>query len=245
MTETKSADEIGLALQTETLIELSKQTNPEADKTKSRKQKIKDKIKKVKKKKGNESNIDGKDEDIGYENLKANENDIAFIKSDDTLDFNDVNIVNETIQDIDNTSKKGKGNKNKNKGNTDDINGNSAGINGEIDKTQDMELKIDKDDASQDELSYYQETESHDILLKKKGITKTKIFAKTGSIRKVYIAIKIDRFSDILNVKQTFRCRFHFYMSWLMSKDEYDVYISYKKAKKLYRWYILNIYNIV
>ena len=44
--------------------------------------------------------------------------------------------------------------------------------------------------------------------------------------RKVYFAMKVLRFSDINNVEESFRVRFHLYLNWIMTEKEYDEYME-------------------
>mmetsp|Transcript_51127 Transcript_51127/g.84869 ORF Transcript_51127/g.84869 Transcript_51127/m.84869 type:complete len:599 (-) Transcript_51127:91-1887(-) len=53
-------------------------------------------------------------------------------------------------------------------------------------------------------------------------------FAKTGSTRKVFISMKLKRISGIDNIRETFRMRFHIYLNWIMSEQEYRDYIEGK-----------------
>merc|ERR1712130_637202 len=49
-----------------------------------------------------------------------------------------------------------------------------------------------------------------------------------GGPRKLYFSIKINRFSDIDTVRESFRARFHLYVNWIITKKEYESYLSYK-----------------
>ena len=51
-------------------------------------------------------------------------------------------------------------------------------------------------------------------------------FAKEGSLRKVFISLKVKRVSAIDNIKETFRMRFHLYLNWIMTEEEYRKYLN-------------------
>ena len=53
-------------------------------------------------------------------------------------------------------------------------------------------------------------------------------FANPRAPRRIYMALKIKRISDVDNVRETYRCRFHLYFDWLLTKDEYLSYVEYK-----------------
>ncbi len=55
-------------------------------------------------------------------------------------------------------------------------------------------------------------------------------------IRKVFVSLKVKRFSDIDNVRETFRVRFHLYLDWLISWNDYQSYLKAHKTKLLKRW---------
>ncbi|ETO02774.1 hypothetical protein RFI_34639, partial [Reticulomyxa filosa] len=63
-------------------------------------------------------------------------------------------------------------------------------------------------------------------------------FAKEGKKDKriVFIAIKVKRFSDVDNVKEQYRCRFHYYLTWLLTYPEYIDYLEYLHAHNLSKW---------
>ena len=77
---------------------------------------------------------------------------------------------------------------------------------------------------ARDDWSY---DESDNLEIKDKG-GHTMYFRKKDAkgARKVYFAMKIRRFSDIDNVEESFRCRFHLYLDWIMTEEEYDKYIE-------------------
>eukprot|EP01083_Nonionella_stella_P211524 764729_1 len=50
----------------------------------------------------------------------------------------------------------------------------------------------------------------------------TYTFRKTDKTpRKIYFSMKVKRFSDIDNVRESFRARFHLYLNWIITKKEY------------------------
>ena len=50
--------------------------------------------------------------------------------------------------------------------------------------------------------------------------------------RKIYFSMKINRFSDIDTVRESFRARFHLYLNWIITKKEYETYLQYKEEQK-------------
>ena len=58
---------------------------------------------------------------------------------------------------------------------------------------------------------------------------------KSKNPRKVYFSMKIKRFSDIDNVRESFRCRYHLYLNWMITKKEYEKYLEYKEEQKVKR----------
>lgn len=52
-------------------------------------------------------------------------------------------------------------------------------------------------------------------------------FAHPLAPRRVYVALKIKRISDVDNVRETYRCRFHMYFDWLLTQDGYESYVKY------------------
>ncbi|ETO09753.1 nicotinic acetylcholine receptor alpha 9b subunit [Reticulomyxa filosa] len=55
-------------------------------------------------------------------------------------------------------------------------------------------------------------------------------FSKPGSIRKVFISFKVKRVSEIDNIRETYRMRFHIYCNWLATKHEYLSHCIARKA---------------
>ena len=50
---------------------------------------------------------------------------------------------------------------------------------------------------------------------------------KQNRIKKIlFLEIKIKRISAIDTTSESFRCRFHYYLTWLASKEEYDAYLD-------------------
>eukprot|EP01084_Bolivina_argentea_P145746 255388_1 len=64
-------------------------------------------------------------------------------------------------------------------------------------------------------------------------------FANPYAPRRIYVAFKIKRISDVDNVRETYRCRFHMYFDWLLTKEGYLNYVEYKKGRggKKMEWY--------
>jgi len=60
-----------------------------------------------------------------------------------------------------------------------------------------------------------------------KGNEETICFAKPLAPRRIYVALKVKRISDIDNVNETYRCRFHIYFDWLLSEMDYKSYCEY------------------
>jgi len=54
--------------------------------------------------------------------------------------------------------------------------------------------------------------------------------------RKVFVALKVKRVSDVDNIKETFRMRFHIYFNWLMTEGDYTSYLEAKADGKLVEW---------
>ena len=52
-------------------------------------------------------------------------------------------------------------------------------------------------------------------------------FANPLAPRRIYVGLKIKRISDIDNVRETYRCRFHMYFDWLLTKEGYESYVEY------------------
>ena len=65
-----------------------------------------------------------------------------------------------------------------------------------------------------------------------KGKEEELFFADPKAPRRVYIGIKIKRISDVDNVKETYRCRFHIYFNWLITRQDFNSYVTYKKKTK-------------
>ncbi|ETO01636.1 hypothetical protein RFI_35804 [Reticulomyxa filosa] len=63
---------------------------------------------------------------------------------------------------------------------------------------------------------------------KKKKETKLKL---KNSRRVVFIDMKIKRVSDIDTTKEQFRAKFHYYLTWLATKEEHDQYFSHQKRE--------------
>eukprot|EP00484_Ammonia_sp_Unknown_P000231 CAMPEP_0197023124 /NCGR_PEP_ID=MMETSP1384-20130603/3912_1 /TAXON_ID=29189 /ORGANISM="Ammonia sp." /LENGTH=549 /DNA_ID=CAMNT_0042451297 /DNA_START=31 /DNA_END=1677 /DNA_ORIENTATION=+ len=57
-------------------------------------------------------------------------------------------------------------------------------------------------------------------------------FAEPLAPRRIYVALKIKRLSDVDNVNETYRCRFHIYFDWLLTKQGYLSYVEYQKRSK-------------
>mmetsp|Transcript_9951 Transcript_9951/g.8944 ORF Transcript_9951/g.8944 Transcript_9951/m.8944 type:complete len:534 (+) Transcript_9951:61-1662(+) len=54
---------------------------------------------------------------------------------------------------------------------------------------------------------------------------------KKARIKKIlFLEIKIKRISAIDTTSETFRCRFHYYLTWLASKEEYDAWESDRES---------------
>ncbi|ETO32721.1 hypothetical protein RFI_04395, partial [Reticulomyxa filosa] len=75
------------------------------------------------------------------------------------------------------------------------------------------------------------------IFLKKKINKDSKqeralFFAHPKYPRRVYVGIKIKRISDIDNIRETFRCRFHIYMNSLLSLEDYKSYLVFEANKQ-------------
>eukprot|EP01084_Bolivina_argentea_P030440 56412_1 len=85
----------------------------------------------------------------------------------------------------------------------------------------------------------YDETDNIETLLASDGDTWT--FRKENKKpRIIYFSMKIKRFSDIDNVRECFRCRFHLYLNWIVTKKEYEQYLEFKKEsqkkKRMNKW---------
>ena len=52
---------------------------------------------------------------------------------------------------------------------------------------------------------------------------------KSKAPRKIYFSMKIKRFSDIDNVRESFRARFHLYLNWMITRKEYESYLTHKR----------------
>jgi len=61
------------------------------------------------------------------------------------------------------------------------------------------------------------------------GKLETLCFAEALAPRRIYVALKVKRISDIDNVNETYRCRFHIYFDWLLSQHDYEHYKEYHK----------------
>lgn len=72
---------------------------------------------------------------------------------------------------------------------------------------------------------------------------KPKPDAKSGTkdkvekpVRKVFVAFKVKRVSDIDNLKEHFKLKFHIYFNWLPTLKEYESYCEAKREDKLLEW---------
>eukprot|EP00485_Elphidium_margaritaceum_P014400 CAMPEP_0202726400 /NCGR_PEP_ID=MMETSP1385-20130828/184594_1 /ASSEMBLY_ACC=CAM_ASM_000861 /TAXON_ID=933848 /ORGANISM="Elphidium margaritaceum" /LENGTH=605 /DNA_ID=CAMNT_0049392621 /DNA_START=416 /DNA_END=2233 /DNA_ORIENTATION=- len=60
-------------------------------------------------------------------------------------------------------------------------------------------------------------------------VENTKDTPADKQVRKIYFSIKVKRFSDVDNVRESFRVRFHIYLNWLLTLNEYNDYLMYRK----------------
>eukprot|EP01084_Bolivina_argentea_P018049 33657_1 len=63
--------------------------------------------------------------------------------------------------------------------------------------------------------------------------TEKKKKKNTPNERKVFISGKVKRLSDIDANEETFRCKFHLYMNWFVTKSEYLNYLKHKNNNSL------------
>jgi len=65
-------------------------------------------------------------------------------------------------------------------------------------------------------------------------------FAEPLAPRRIFVALKVKRISDIDNVAETYRCRFHIYFDWLLTEHDYKSYCEYHtrtaKVNKKMEW---------
>jgi len=67
---------------------------------------------------------------------------------------------------------------------------------------------------------------------KKKKDKKKKSKDKSKPVRKVFVSFKVKRVSDIENVEQQFRIRFHLYFNWLPTHSEYISFLKHRENPK-------------
>ena len=64
-------------------------------------------------------------------------------------------------------------------------------------------------------------------MMNHKGKEEEICFAEPLAPRRIFVALKVKRISDIDNVAETYRCRFHIYFDWLLTESDYNSYKKY------------------
>ena len=91
-----------------------------------------------------------------------------------------------------------------------------------------------KIDEPQSKVPSEQKEEKSENKDKKKDKKKKKKEPKP--IRKVFVSFKVKRVSDVDNVAEEFRAKFHIYFNWLPTYKEYMSFIQEKEEGDIYKW---------